>query len=497
MADPNSSRPQWYPVYWQEGMFLRPHHLQAADRHAAGALTASEDWYHPFTWGFRKIGLDRDALRNREVVLHACEARLRDGTKVSIPADGVPAPIRLEDPRPGRERPVEIRLGVPRIRDQEGRSNVEPDPTRDGPRYWIQARRIEDDNTGDNGQEIAFRRLRCRLLLAGQPCEGYETLPLARVILSEEGTPMLDPGFVPPLLIMDAFNPLVTSVRGLHRQISSHIDTLVAQLADTGRLYEAQDAGQAERVLKLALLNGAFSHLGSVAYTHGMTPLAVYQELCRLAGHLAIFTPARRPGNMPEYQHDDLGGCFAQVIEAVRRGLNAAILPDYEMRYFEERSDAAAPTGLDRLRVDFDPDWRALDQALFLGVKGVDADLAYRDCEELLRGMDMKLGGASRVESDFDRRLRALQLVPIAHERPRYLPGGFVYYRIEGRPADWQDVVQSRSLVLRFNPSQGGAEVGAASSVGERVAPGVVRVLKVAAGDGDPPRKICFALFVV
>ena len=75
------------PVHWSEGMFLRPQHFQAADRYSRQALADSEDWYHPFNWGIRRVELDRDAIGNYSVVVRSCEARFKDGTKLSIPDD--------------------------------------------------------------------------------------------------------------------------------------------------------------------------------------------------------------------------------------------------------------------------------------------------------------------------------------------------------------------------------------------------------------------------
>src|SRR5262249_41932190 len=151
------------------------------------------------------------------------------------------------------------------------------------------------------------------------------------------------------------------------------------------------------------------------------------------------------------------------------------------IRYFEERFEGSAPPpGFDRLRVDFDPDWRTKNRSIYLGVEAVDGELTLHDCEELLQGMDKKLGGATRVGLDFDQRLEGMELAPLGPDRPRSLPPGFVYYQIEGKRADWQDVVQSRALLLRFNPSQAKPEIAAASlSGGERGTPRVARVLKV------------------
>jgi type VI secretion system protein ImpJ len=497
---------QWYPVHWSEGMFLRPHHLQAADRHARDMLAASEDWYHPFNYGFHSVEIDRAALRDRVFKLDGCEARFADGTRLSVPADGAPDPVKLTGEMLRPPDGVAVLLAVPRWRRMEGRPNVENGPGADGVRYTVEAREVEDENTGGNELEVEFRRLRCRLITDGQPHEGYVTLPVARVIQSESGAPMLDPGFVPPLLAFDAYAPLCKPVQALHRLISTRIDALIAQLPGSGRLYETQDPGEAERVLKLSALNAAYAHLGSLAYTRGMTPLAVFHELRRLAGHLAIFTPARRPGDLPAYDHDALAECFGRVLAEIRFGLDAATYSAYEVRHFEGHPEGPpdGPT-VERLRVAFDPEWRVRGRTPFLGVRGVDAELSAGDCERLLREIGMKLGGAAGLGSLVTGRLRDFRLLPVP-ERPRVLPPSYVYYRIEGDESAWRDVVGSGALVVQVNPTrvtphfgppapppdrwdsagEAEAEPGAATEAGP-----VVRTLLV---EG---RKISFALFIV
>ena len=128
------------PVHWSEGMFLRPQHFQAADRHARQSLTISEDWYHPFNWGVRRVEFDRDAIANYAVVLRACEARFKDGTKLSVPDDSTADPAELRAALTGSGS-VMVYLAVPAL--QPGRANVEETPTADGPRYSIEDQEAE------------------------------------------------------------------------------------------------------------------------------------------------------------------------------------------------------------------------------------------------------------------------------------------------------------------------------------------------------------------
>src|SRR3954451_17254593 len=119
------------PVHWSEGMFLRPQHFQAADRYAGQALADFEDWYHPFNWGIRRLELDRDAIGNYSLVVRDCEARFKDGTKLTIPGTTSADPVELRTALAGTGA-VTAYLAVPSF--QPGRANVEERPTADGPR---------------------------------------------------------------------------------------------------------------------------------------------------------------------------------------------------------------------------------------------------------------------------------------------------------------------------------------------------------------------------
>src|SRR5947209_14890852 len=74
-------------VHWQEGMFLQPHHFQAATRHTADLVRFNARWDHFHNWGLRRLEYDKDALAGHQFVVRALEARLRDGTLVSLPDD--------------------------------------------------------------------------------------------------------------------------------------------------------------------------------------------------------------------------------------------------------------------------------------------------------------------------------------------------------------------------------------------------------------------------
>jgi type VI secretion system protein ImpJ len=453
-------------------MFLRPHHLQAADRHAREALRDSEDWYHPFNWGLRSLELDRDAVANFTMTLPACEARFKDGTKLTVPDDAGIDPLELKGAL-GSRSSVMVYLAVPAV--QDGRANAEPTPTANGPRYWVETLDRPDENTGGDEQPIQIRRTRARLLLSEQDHTGYEVLPICRLERSAqtEAPPQVDPSYVPPLLALDAWPMLWRAVQSLHHQIGARIEVMADQVADRGITFDSQVPGDAERLLKLAVLNGAFSYFEAVAFIKGLHPLASYRELCRLVGQLGIFTAARRPPSLPGYDHEDLAGCFYKAIKHIQQGLDTLAPTAFEKRYFDRMGE--------RLQVSLEPPWLTNVKSLYLGVE---TELSEQECQQLLGSMDMKMGSGAQVEHIFKRALKGLSLVPVARP-PRALPAGsgIVYYQVERDPVFWKDVAESFTLALRMNLAKASFQND--------------RMLAVSAPGRSQPTNMQFALFVI
>ena len=221
-------------VHWHEGMFLRPHHFLASSRHWHEQGHRGEKWDHHHDWGLRSIKLSLDALGNFRLAVGSLEARLRDGTLVSVPEDGVLAEADLK-PAFERSNAVTAYLGVPML--SMGRANVAAEGATEGVRYRLATQVLQDENTGVNPQPIQVRMLNVRLLLSGQDHAGYEVLPIARVVKSPraEATPQLDETYFPPMLACDAWGPLRAGIlEALYDRVGKKIDALAAQVLRAG-----------------------------------------------------------------------------------------------------------------------------------------------------------------------------------------------------------------------------------------------------------------------
>jgi type VI secretion system protein ImpJ len=440
-----------YPaVYWHEGMFLRPHHFQAAERHYTDQLRRSARFDVHHGWGLRAIDIDDAALRNYRFEVHRLEARLRDGTLVASdrehdPLAGLDLRAAMAEVPAGGT--ADILLGVPVL--QLGRGN-----TTDGAdaRYRIDAPRepVADENSGQNPRLVQFRRPNLRLLVGGRDdVSGYETLPVARVERSAQvgAPPQLHPWFIPPVLACDAWRGLAEGVVG---QTYHRVGTLVKQIGQRVReqriTFDSNAPEDRKLFERLRALNEGVAALGVVARAPGVHPFDAYLELCRLAGRLAVFgkNPALPDDELPPYDHDDLGRCFFTV----RRFIDELLTQDFDQGY-EARPFVGV--GL-RLRVGMEPAWLAPAAQVLVGVEST---LAPAETARLLTGkLNMKIGAFDRVDEIFRLGLRGLDFVPEPRP-PRVLPASprLIYFQVsrDASRDEWAHVGQTYTLAVRLN----------------------------------------------
>jgi type VI secretion system protein ImpJ len=445
-------------VHWHEGMFLWPQQMQQTERFVAGQLQLNSQWDTHYNWGLEALDLDLDALGNFRFVVRGLHARLPDGTLVAAPDDVALPALDLKEAieKTGSATVLlavpSLRLGKPNSVDAAATpadAGAKPAPPEDGdPRFIVQLQDLEDENTGADSQPIHVRRLNAKLLLATQHHAGYAVLPIARVKKSSkpEGTPELDEDYIPPLLACDAWKPLRDGLmQAIFDRFGRKLAKLAAQVVTRGISFDTRNPGDALVLSQLHTLNESYSLLKVIAFADGVHPLPAYTELCRLAGKLAIFdkTNPRAPV-LPHYDHDDLGGCFAQV----KRYLDTIEItePIYEERPF---------VGQDlRVQVALEPKWLEPIWEMYVGVH---SPLKAEDCIRLLTRaghLDMKIGSSARVDEIFDRGSAGLKFTP-SPSPPRALPSlpDLVYFQVsrESQQAEWQDVQKSLTLAIRLN----------------------------------------------
>lgn len=431
-------------VHWHDGMFLRPHHFLAAQRHEAHRAHLGEKWDHHHDWGLRSIDLDLDALANYRLVVRSLEARLRDGTIVSVPHD------RVLDARPLKEAfqaagSVTVYLALPLL--SPGRANAVDAARADGAtRYLVENLELEDENRGGNPQRVAVRGPNLKLLLSTDELGGYEVIPIARLERSDraEATPRLDLTYIPPVIACDAWKPLRAGIlEAIYDRLGKKLETIAAQVVSRNIGFETHAQGDALIFAQLRELNEGYAVLGIMGFAEGLHPLPMYVELCRLVAQLSIFGATRRPPELLRYDHDDLGGCFYRVKQYLDALLDIVVEPEYKERTF-------VGAGL-RMQVALEPTWLGTAWGMYIGVQG---QLPAEKCIALLNKLDMKVGSSERVDQCYRMGMPGLTFTPTARP-PRALPSasGLTYFQVnrESQQSEWDAAQRSLSLAIRLN----------------------------------------------
>ncbi len=433
-------------VHWHEGMFLRPHHFQLAERHARHLNARDAKWNVHHNWGLRHIDLDLDALSNYRLVVRDLKARLRDGTTISVPEDNTLHTLDLKSAFE-RDTSVIVYLAVPVV--YQGRANIAVNSSQDGQRYFIDTQDLEDENTGINPQNIQVRLLNLKLLLSTQDTTGYETLPIARIekSASADSVPQLDRSYIPPLLATDGWKPLETEIlHNIYDRLGKKLELLAHQVVSRGITFDSSSQGDRLLFEQLRVLNEAMALFHTMFFTQGIHPLPVYLELSRLVGQLAIFGAQRRPPELPRYDHDDLGTCFYRAKQHIDALLNIIVEPEYKERPF-------IGAGL-RMQVALEPSWLESIWNMFVGVQ---SPLTPEDCRNLLMKpgrLDMKIGSSDRVDDIFRLGQAGLRFA-YCSTPPRALPSlpGLIYFQIDrnSQKEEWQNAQKSLSIAIRLN----------------------------------------------
>jgi type VI secretion system protein ImpJ len=433
-------------VHWSEGMFLRPHHLQAAQRYQEQICRVGDKWDLNYNWGLREIEIDREALRNHRLVIISLQARMLDGTLISIPQDGALPILELKEALQ-QESNVTVLLAVPLWR--QGRANLDSKEGDAAGRYFLDNQDLEDENTGLNPQALEVRLLNLRLLLSNQDPAGFEVLPIARLEKSSEATtaPQMTPGYIPALLACDAWPGLrIDIIQYIYNRIGAHIEELARQVLSQDIAIESQASTDVKTISQLRILNEAYALLGILANVKGRHPLEIYLELCRLVGQLSIYGDERRPPLLPLYDHDDLTHCFGQVKIHLDNLFRGIVGPKYKQRPFKGN-------GL-RMEVKLDKEWLDLKLPIFVGVKSSLTDSESINMMTTAGRLDTKIGSSDRVDRIFRDGLYGLKFTHTLNP-PSLLPRtqGVVYYQVarDSQLDEWQYVQNTYSLALRLN----------------------------------------------
>jgi type VI secretion system protein ImpJ len=436
------------PVLWSEGMFLRPHHFQAADRYWSELIATGNRFDHPCGYGIARLSVHAELLQNNVLQLMGLSARMKDGTLLeseSEQVDTVDLNVKLGNQPPAKT--IQVFLAIPQ--ETEGQGNT-ADSSAAVKRYLSFDRELPDEIRGDNRQTVPSRRLNYRILLSTDDCSGFKLLPLLQLLpaTGAAGKFRIDPNYFPPMLEVASWHELKTLIGDLRSFILSRITTIGEVIKHRGISLGSNIEGDAQKLWLMHCMNQSAAELECIALAPGVHPLVAYTYLCSILGRCSIFGPDMMFPGVPQYDHDNLAPIFRKLCEMIRALINNVRDDEVVQRPF---------LGSGRgMSVSLQPEWLGPEWEWYFGIKP--HNFPIESVSAVLNdkvGLVYKLGSAELVESYFTQKQEGL-----IHKKVREVPralqgrGNWAFFQIKTDTDAWKRVATDFSIAMRIKEEQ-------------------------------------------
>ena len=433
---------QLQPVIWSKGTFLSPQHLQAQERFVEDSARFYMDTLNPVSWGYLTLQIDAKALSEGNFAITLASGVFPDALPLDVPASDPPPPGRvLADCFRDQRQSCIFYLAVPQY--LQGGVNVSLSRSRVSTRFLSHMQMVRDENNGTIEKPVQVARKNLQILAEGENLEGAIVMACARVLRSQTGTFQLDPTFVPPML--DIHGNLT-----LKRILSGLVELLVTrgnQLSSTRRQRNQSLADfSASDVANFWLLYTINTYLPGLRHLLGssrVTAERLFREMSDLAGALTSFSNKIEPRDLPGYEHENLGVCFAELDRVIRLMLETVVPTNFVSLPLKLTRDNIYATSIDK-----DAYFEGSRFYLAVSADIQDADIIDRSPKY------MKVCSATQIETLIRNALPGLRLQHIATP-PRSLPDKlkYHYFAIEMSGPIWESIRRARNFAV-YAPSE-------------------------------------------
>src|SRR5262249_54813279 len=154
---------------------------------------------------------------------------------------------------------------------------------------------------------------------------------------------------------------------------------------------------------------------------------------CDGIGKVSLWDDSRRPRELPQYDHDDCGPVFEELIRYLRALVNGMLPRDYVERPFEIRDGGYG--------VDLDYEWFTPNHEMFLGIRG---PLQLDDILGLFRTINFKLASPKDAQEVYRRRLPGLEFKSAGAVANLPKSADQSYFRVSRTPPYWERCERER-----------------------------------------------------
>jgi type VI secretion system protein ImpJ len=192
-------------------------------------------------------------------------------------------------------------------------------------RYTSVAKATTDENEGGDERPVVVAKKAFRLMFGSEFRGGYGCLQIAQVERSPAALPMTRNAFVAPCLDLASSEYLLGLLRRQVEILLTKSSSLSSVRNDRGKA-AGFSGSEIDKFWLLHTVNSYLPELKHIYRTRRGHPEVAFVAMLRLAGALSTFSKEGGPGDLPDYDHEDLGGCFT-ALDARIRDLMEVVLP--------------------------------------------------------------------------------------------------------------------------------------------------------------------------
>ena len=316
-------------------------------------LNESVKTLHPYAWGVHSLQVDREALANNVLRVLDLSLRFQDGELIEAPgADALPEPVDLSGLLQSQQS-VTYYAALPAFKPFGG-NFAQPGQVVNGARF-VQANSDTPDLYTQAAQaQLAYLKKTVRLVSEYEPRDSYVHFPLLRLRRVATGGFELDPAFVPPSLSVKGAPILFLQLRRLLDALQAKVSALYGHHREPSRNVIEYRSGDMSSFWLLHTASSAYASLSHYFHHPALHPERLFEQLLGLAGALMTFSKSWTLADLPTYQHNDPGPCFAKLHLIIRELIDTVI----SSKYFAIALDEVKPSyflgKLDSGKIDAD-----------------------------------------------------------------------------------------------------------------------------------------------
>jgi len=442
------------PLFWHQGLFLQPQHLQLEDVHVHSLLTPFHRFLQPYLWGAGDFEIQKAALGNRSFDLVRGEFLFPDMTYAAFPGNALIEARSFDEDWVEGGKPLTVFVGLKKWNDAGENvtvlSSLE-NLTGVTTRFVTAADPEEVQDLHQGGPPAQVKRLYHALKVFWETeldqLGDHVLVPVGQLErVGEEVT--LSERFVPPCLTIASSELLIKLVKEMRDQIAARGHQLESYKRERG--IHTAEFGARDMVYLLALrsLSRYASLLSHLIQAHQVHPWTVYGILRQLTGELSSFSERvnmmgeREDGTslLPSYDHRDLWGCFrgaqslvTQLLDEITAGPEYMIQLVYDGTYHAAELSPAVFEGRNRFYLVLETEEEP--ESVLQSVETI-AKLGSRESLPIL--IARALPGI---------RLRHLPVPP--QELPRR--AHCIYFQVDHHSDQWPQVEKAHNIALYWD----------------------------------------------